>query len=106
MGWSREIEDIHAKRKAALEQGGAEAVARQHAQGRLIEGDGSGFRASINDSIDALAEVPDVREDPPEEQNNPSRHHAERGKERPDIERRTCIHRSLRGEGSRSPPIR
>ena len=35
MGWSREIEDIHAKRRAALEQGGAEAVARQHAQGRL-----------------------------------------------------------------------
>ena len=52
MGWSREIEDIHAKRKAALEQGGAEAVARQHAQGRL----------TVRERIDGLVDPGSFRE--------------------------------------------
>ena len=52
MGWSREIEDIHAKRKAALEQGGAEAVARQHAQGRL----------TVRERIDGLVDADSFRE--------------------------------------------
>ena len=52
MGWSREIEDIHAKRRAALEQGGAEAVARQHAQGRL----------TVRERIDGLVDPGTFRE--------------------------------------------
>ncbi len=52
MGWSREIEDIHAKREAALEQGGAEAVARQHAQGRL----------TVRERIDGLVDPGSFRE--------------------------------------------
>jgi len=35
MSWKNEVEGIEARRKAALEQGGADAVARQHNQGRL-----------------------------------------------------------------------
>ena len=35
MAWEREIEEIGRKRAIALEQGGAENVARQHAKGRL-----------------------------------------------------------------------
>jgi acetyl-CoA carboxylase carboxyltransferase component len=35
MSWEREVEGIKQRRKLAREQGGSEAVARQHAQGRL-----------------------------------------------------------------------
>ncbi len=35
MGWDREVDEIRRKRALAMEQGGAEAVARQHGKGRL-----------------------------------------------------------------------
>jgi methylmalonyl-CoA decarboxylase subunit alpha len=35
MSWQRQVDDINAKRALALEQGGTEAVARQHAKGNL-----------------------------------------------------------------------
>lgn len=35
MGWEKEIEEIHRKRAAAMGQGGADSVERQHAKGRL-----------------------------------------------------------------------
>ncbi len=52
MAWSGQIEDIHAKRRAALEQGGAEAVARQHGAGRL----------TIRERIAALVDEGSFRE--------------------------------------------
>ena len=48
----QEIDDIRAKRAAALEQGGAEAVARQHAKGRL----------TIRERIDLLLDRGTFRE--------------------------------------------
>ena len=44
MSWKAETDEIHRRRKLALEQGGAEAVARQHNKGRL----------TIRERIDAL----------------------------------------------------
>ncbi|MEM6661201.1 MAG: carboxyl transferase domain-containing protein [Pseudomonadota bacterium] len=44
MTWQTETDEIHRRRKLALEQGGAEAVARQHNKGRL----------TIRERIDAL----------------------------------------------------
>jgi acetyl-CoA carboxylase carboxyltransferase component len=55
MSWEREVRGIEARRAAALEQGGAEAVARQHAQGRL----------TIRERIDALVDPGSFRETGP-----------------------------------------
>ena len=35
MSWESEVEDLERRRRLALRQGGKEAIARQHARGRL-----------------------------------------------------------------------
>ncbi len=35
MSWESEVEDLERRRQLALQQGGKEAIARQHARGRL-----------------------------------------------------------------------
>jgi acetyl-CoA carboxylase carboxyltransferase component len=53
--WSREVEGIRARRELAKEHGGREAVAAQHAQGRL----------AIRERIDALLDADSFREQGP-----------------------------------------
>ncbi len=55
MRWKREVEGIERRRELALEQGGAEAVAAQHAQGRL----------TIRERIDGLLDPGSFREQGP-----------------------------------------
>src|SRR5262249_4903114 len=55
MSWQKEIEGIEQRRKRALEQGGSEAVAHQHAQGRL----------TIRERISALVDAASFREQGP-----------------------------------------
>src|SRR5262249_29372909 len=55
MSWQKEIEGIEERRKRALEQGGREAVAHQHAQGRL----------TIRERISALVDAASFREQGP-----------------------------------------
>jgi acetyl-CoA carboxylase carboxyltransferase component len=52
MSWEREVEGIRARRAAALQHGGAEAVAKQHALGRL----------TIRERIDAFLDAGSFRE--------------------------------------------
>ncbi len=52
MSWKKEAEEIARKRELAREQGGADAVARQHAKGRL----------TIRERIDALLDEASFRE--------------------------------------------
>ncbi len=52
MTWSKEIDEIHARRRHAKAMGGAEAVARQHEKGRL----------TIRERIDALVDPDSFRE--------------------------------------------
>ena len=55
MSWKDEVEGIEARRRAALELGGADAVAAQHAKGRL----------SVRERIDALVDPGSFREQGP-----------------------------------------
>jgi len=55
MGWEREVEAIRARRRLALEHGGAEAVAKQHALGRL----------TIRERVDLLLDAESFREQGP-----------------------------------------
>jgi acetyl-CoA carboxylase carboxyltransferase component len=55
MSWQREVEGIEQRKQRALEQGGTEAVARQHAQGRL----------TIRERITGLIDVGSFREQGP-----------------------------------------
>jgi acetyl-CoA carboxylase carboxyltransferase component len=52
MSWEKEVGEIARRRKLALQQGGAEGVARQHGQGRL----------TIRERIDALLDKDSFRE--------------------------------------------
>jgi acetyl-CoA carboxylase carboxyltransferase component len=52
MSWEREVRGIEDRRRRARELGGAESVARQHAQGRR----------TVRERIDALADVGSFRE--------------------------------------------
>jgi acetyl-CoA carboxylase carboxyltransferase component len=55
MSWEKEVEGIQQRRKLALEQGGPEAVARQHAQGRL----------TVRERIDGLVDKGSFHEQGP-----------------------------------------
>lgn len=55
MSWKREVEEIELRRKLALQQGGTEAVARQHEAGRL----------TIRERIDRLIDPGSFREKGP-----------------------------------------
>jgi acetyl-CoA carboxylase carboxyltransferase component len=55
MSWQREVEGIEQRKKLAREQGGQEAVARQHAQGRL----------TIRERIAGLVDAGSFREQGP-----------------------------------------
>ncbi len=55
MSWQKEIEGIEQRRKRALEHGGCEAVAHQHAQGRL----------TIRERITGLVDTDSFREQGP-----------------------------------------
>jgi len=55
MSWKPEVEGIEARRKAALEMGGAEAVERQHAKGRL----------TVRERIGTLGDAGSFREQGP-----------------------------------------
>src|SRR5262245_36731112 len=52
MTWEREVEELRKRRAAAAELGGAEAVAKQHARGRL----------TVRERIDALVDKGTFRE--------------------------------------------
>ena len=52
MAWDKQLDEMAARRRAALEQGGAEAVARHHAKGRL----------TIRERIGALVDPGSFRE--------------------------------------------
>jgi acetyl-CoA carboxylase carboxyltransferase component len=52
MAWDKQLDEIAARRRAALEQGGADAVARHHAKGRL----------TIRERVDALVDPGSFRE--------------------------------------------
>ncbi len=52
MAWEKQIDEIHERRRRALLQGGEDAVARQHAKGRL----------SLRERIDALLDGDTFRE--------------------------------------------
>ena len=52
MSWEREVEELRKRRAAAAELGGAEAIARQHARGRL----------TVRERIDALVDKGTFRE--------------------------------------------
>lgn len=52
MSWEREVHEMEQRRAEALEQGGAEAVAKQHAQGRL----------TVRERIDGLLDPGSFRE--------------------------------------------
>lgn len=52
MSWEREVEELRRRREAALELGGAEAVAKQHARGR----------GTVRERIDALVDEGSFRE--------------------------------------------
>jgi len=52
MSWEREVEEIRQRRALALEQGGAEGVARQHDKGRL----------TIRERVDALLDPGSLQE--------------------------------------------
>lgn len=52
MAWDEEIAEIHERRRLAKQQGGPEAIERQHAKGRL----------SLRERIDALADDGSFRE--------------------------------------------
>ncbi len=54
-GWAEEVEGIRARRRLAREHGGAEAVERQHAYGRL----------TIRERVDALLDAGSFREQGP-----------------------------------------
>jgi len=55
MSWKKEVSQITERRRRALEQGGAEAVARQHEHGRL----------TVRERIDALVDAGTFREQGP-----------------------------------------
>ncbi len=55
MSWKREVEEIELRRKLALQQGGTEAVARQHEAGRL----------TVRERIDRLIDPGSFRENGP-----------------------------------------
>lgn len=55
MSWKPEVDGIEARRRAALDMGGAEAVERQHAKGRL----------TVRERIDALADADSFHEQGP-----------------------------------------
>ena len=55
MSWKKEVEGIEARRAAALKMGGEEAIARQHAKGRM----------TIRERIDALSDEASFREEGP-----------------------------------------
>ena len=52
MSWEREVEELRKRRAAAAELGGAEAIAKQHARGRL----------TVRERIDALVDKGSFRE--------------------------------------------
>ncbi|HEY5656770.1 MAG TPA: propionyl-CoA carboxylase, partial [Myxococcota bacterium] len=55
MSWKREADEIERRRQRAQELGGAEAVAAQHAQGRL----------TVRERIEALLDAQTFREQGP-----------------------------------------
>jgi acetyl-CoA carboxylase carboxyltransferase component len=52
MSWEREVEELRKRRAAAAELGGADAIAKQHARGRL----------TVRERIDALVDKGSFRE--------------------------------------------